>query len=446
MRIPKHFYSVGIVLMVLMAILDGSCSLRGSVRTMRIAWFGLGFDLPVPHWTTARLWLLRLGLFKLFGAQRRANDWIWILDHTVQVGKEKCLVILGIRQSQLPQRPLRHSDVETLAILPVTFSNGEVVAEQICELAKQVGAPREIVADFGSDVRRGIGLFCEDHPFTAYIRDIKHETASLLKASLESFDSWRTFLSRSAICSSQLQQTELAALRPPKQRSKARYMNLDPLVGWGTSILNILDGRTKSNRGVREELDVGKKRLEETLGWVREYRRELQIWRDLHRAAKSAEDLVRNDGYTIDSGSQLRQLFRGTAASPEVRRLQSRLIDFVHEQAAKAKPGERLLGSTEILESVFGRFKEFERDQRSNGLTGSLLAIAAMTGPVDAETVFDAMNTISTADVYDWSHDALGNTVQSKRRRYLGFLQPKAKELGQDIGTKMGPQKAPKTA
>ena len=58
-----------------------------------------------------------------------ANDWIWIVDHSVQWGKEKCLAILGIRQSQLPaaETILCHEDVEPLALFPVTKSNGDVV-------------------------------------------------------------------------------------------------------------------------------------------------------------------------------------------------------------------------------------------------------------------------------------------------------------------------------
>ena len=106
----------------------------------------------------------------------------------------------------------------------------------------------------------------------------------------------------------------------------------------------------------------------------------------------------------------------------------------------KAQPGERLLGSTEVLESIFGKFKEFEGDQRSNGLTGSLLAIAAMTGPLDANMLFHALSTISTADVKDWSRHTLGPTVQSKRRRYLGALQPKASCPDQQRRTKMEPK------
>ena len=72
-----------------------------------------GFGFPVPHYTTVRFWLLRVGLHKLNRPKEQASDWVWIIDHSNQIGKEKCLVILGVRVSQLPQPgkdyPLRSS-------------------------------------------------------------------------------------------------------------------------------------------------------------------------------------------------------------------------------------------------------------------------------------------------------------------------------------------------
>jgi hypothetical protein len=55
-----------------------------------------------PSWYTGRFWLMRLGYYKLHRPKTQAEDWIWIVDHSVQIGVEKCLVILGIRLKDLP--------------------------------------------------------------------------------------------------------------------------------------------------------------------------------------------------------------------------------------------------------------------------------------------------------------------------------------------------------
>ena len=53
----------------------------------------------VPCANSGRLWLMRLGLYELLRKKETAKDWVWIMDHTVQLGPHKCLVIVGVRLS-----------------------------------------------------------------------------------------------------------------------------------------------------------------------------------------------------------------------------------------------------------------------------------------------------------------------------------------------------------
>lgn len=58
----------------------------------------LGWD--VPHWTTVRDWLLRAGLGRWRARRRQAEDWVFLADHSVPIGIEKCLVVTGVRQAE----------------------------------------------------------------------------------------------------------------------------------------------------------------------------------------------------------------------------------------------------------------------------------------------------------------------------------------------------------
>lgn len=93
----------------------------------------LQLPLDVPTWHTGRLWMLRLGYYKLTRPKEQADDWVWIVDHTVQIGAKKCFIILGLRLSDLPPigQCLSHQDVELIALLPVEKSNKEVVYRQL---------------------------------------------------------------------------------------------------------------------------------------------------------------------------------------------------------------------------------------------------------------------------------------------------------------------------
>ena len=106
-------------------VLSAAASLRGASRAVERMTSSLQLPLDVPTWYTGRLWLLRLGYYKLTRPKEQADDWIWIVDHTVQIGAEKCFVILGLRSRDLPPvgQCLRNRDVELIALLPVEKSN-----------------------------------------------------------------------------------------------------------------------------------------------------------------------------------------------------------------------------------------------------------------------------------------------------------------------------------
>lgn len=62
--------------------------------------FGLNWE--IPHQTTCLAWLLRIGLFQLQRPKNMADGSVWIVDRTVQIGQEKCIVILGLRLLDIP--------------------------------------------------------------------------------------------------------------------------------------------------------------------------------------------------------------------------------------------------------------------------------------------------------------------------------------------------------
>ncbi len=170
-------------------------SLRGASNVFSEVCNFLKLDLPSPVWQTGRLWLLRLGYYKLQRPKEKADDWVWLADHTVQLGKEKCLVLLGARLSALPRdgSGLKYEDVEPTDLFPVTRSNGEIVHQQLTETATKTGVPRQIITDHGSDIKSGVERFCNEHENICYTYDITHKIATILKRELKDDESWNEF-------------------------------------------------------------------------------------------------------------------------------------------------------------------------------------------------------------------------------------------------------------
>jgi hypothetical protein len=77
------------------------------------------------------------------------------------------------------------------------------------------------------------------------------------------------------------------------------------------------------------------------------------------------------------------------------------------------------LGSSEILESLFGKFKYIEGDQASSGLSSLVLSIPALVGKLDEFVVRKALETVSCADINEWIEQNMGQTFLSQRRKAL---------------------------
>jgi hypothetical protein len=352
-------------------------------------------------------------------AKAKGEDWVWIVDHVVQTGQEKCLLIVGIRLSALPAvgEYLTHAEVEPIGIYPVTHSNGEIVYQQLEEARKQTGVPREILSDQGSDLHKGIKEFCQVHPETSCIYDIKHKVAAVLKRELGATSTWQEFARLAGQMTQRVQQTALAALAPPRQRRKARYMNVGALVGWGGRMVQYLD----EDGSQQQEWD--RQQVEEAVGWVRQYRPEIEQWRQWVEVGTITEQFVKTYGLAAGGVQQLQHRLADAGTLPRTRQLCAEFLQFVREEEAKANAGERLVGSSEVIESIFGKWKRLEGDQARSGLTGLVLALGALVAPTTTEVIKQALTTVPTKTVLTWWREKLGKTVQATRRALFTSLR-----------------------
>jgi hypothetical protein len=92
------------------------------------------------------------------------------------------LIVLGIRAEKFAglEGPLQHGDVDVLALIPTEISNGTVGNDQLKAISGRVGVPLAILNDCGSDLKKGVELFQQDHPKTISLYDIVHLACRLI--------------------------------------------------------------------------------------------------------------------------------------------------------------------------------------------------------------------------------------------------------------------------
>jgi hypothetical protein len=390
-------------------VLHAGSSLRGAVAAMALLVQEQFASFAVPSFSAIRSWLLRVGLYALTRPlERRTRGWVWLVDHTIQIGTLKILVILGCPLDQVPfgQRALRLADLQMVALVPMEQSTGADVDKELDRAVERTGVPAQIVADQGSDLKKGITDFCNWEIRTAYVPDVAHYGASLLERSWSDQPRWREFYSQLQSTSSKLRQTKAAYLLAPRPRSKARFMNVGVQLHFARRVLKLL------TRPVPHE------KARTYYGWLLDYQADLAVWQREHGLVQTTIELLRVHGLHAESLAELDKSWGPISGPGSTRGIAESLRAYVTRHKPKDEAG-RFVASSEVLESAFGKLKRLERDQSSDGLTGLVLALGAMMGTTSGEDLRQALEATPQKKVKNWVKSKLGETTQWLRRQFF---------------------------
>ncbi len=413
---PGHQFGVGVISLFVDLVLQAATSQRAAALVLEIVARHIPGLERLPCANSGRLWLMRLGLHELTREKAKADDWVWMMDHTVQLGPWKCLVIVGVRLSAWnPQRaPLKHEDLTLFNLTPMEHSTGEAVAEQLQATIQQTEiVPVAVLSDEGAELKTGMELLQQRRPEAgnvAHLHDIKHKVATFLKKELHDDETWQSFVTKTNRTKLQVTLTSLAFLVPPSLKNKARYMNLDTLVKWGNRALAFLD-----NPRDFPGQPIDRDKLEQKLGWLREYREPLSGWAELLEVGKAAVAYVRAEGYHRSAVEGLEETLTPLARAPASLRLKTGLLTFVAGQSQHLPEGQHLPGSTEVLESLLGKYKRIQGAHSKGGMTGARFNIGATLLEKTPEVLKEALATVRVDHVTQWIRDKLGMTIPAQQ-------------------------------
>jgi hypothetical protein len=400
-------FSLTIVRLAMDLVLQTGSSLRGVAASLRLIAERLGWDLITPSYGAVRSWLLRLGCHALL-CPLPAGAWVWLIDHTVQIGSAKLLVIAGCPLADVPRdRALRQSDLHLVHLALMEHSTQETVAVELEQAAQRTGNLRQIAADQGSDLEGGIRLFQQQHAGVAHVHDLAHQAANVLKNRWSKDPRWSEFVSKLSQAAAKLRQTRAAHLLPPTVRAKARFMNVRPTLRFARRVLHLLDGIPPGGR------------VEEPYGWLRDYRAAVANWTSEQAAAESAVAHVRTHGVNRDTAAALDTLWSGMELTPGARDVANRLRASVVREGQQAQPGETLVASTEVLESTFGKLKRLEGSFSGDGFTSLTLVLGAILGQRSEEQVRQALDAVPQKNADSFAQRLLGDTLHKLRRLFV---------------------------
>jgi len=365
----------------------------------------LMFDLKrTPSINSGKSWMLKLGYYNLTKKQIIANDWIYIIDHSIQLGKEKLLLILGIRAKDLPKdRALKYEDTEIIDLQPVKTSTGEIVYEQLKDTFKRTGVPRAIVSDKGSDINAGVKKIQNENLNMVHIYDLKHKIALIIKNILEADDEWSKFKIFANFVTKKLQNTVIAGYKPPKQKEKARYMNIENLVYWGDKIS--IQYEILQQKETKTEKEI---KLESIIEDIAKFKESIESWVEMVMVFELIEKFMNIHNLQSNSYEKFHELHGDKLLkikTAKARGFATQILSFIKEQQSVCNENERLLHSSQLIESLFGKFKSLEKEQSKSSFTSLILSIGAVVSKTTSDVLKRALETVNVNMINEWSKE-----------------------------------------
>lgn len=436
------------------------------------------FDIKDVSYCCIRQWVLRLGYGILQQPPQKRNDWIYIVDFSIQLGKERCLLILGITMESLKAHgyQLKHQHVTVLDIYVQEHFDGFSVYQQLNAVKHKTGIPYQIISDKGNDVKKGIDLFLDENPRVFDTYDITHMIGLYMKYYLGADNRWIELQECLMKLNHRVKQTDMSFLRPLKPRNKARWLNIDKIIQWLENIFQyeengefhlISEGKIISNQeeilttykegcrnknkqkafgkflknsvfsdeteakmaleryGVVPEegiklIEAGKNRFDEKFSPLKPYKQYFEELKELKHMAETTKSIIKNEGLSRESLRKL-EIEYETLTWSWIKNMFHPIIQHLHSDLSKSgSPPIPLLYCSDVIESVFGKFK-MKAGEGVGGIHETVLNITLFCNDLTDDLIRSILTTTKMSDVEEWFKNMLGTSNLAKRRTAFNF-------------------------
>jgi len=418
---------------------------------------------------------LGYGLLNL-GVEKR-TDWIYIIDFSIHLGKERCLLILGITMESVLKYgyELKHHQVRVLDIFVQEHFDGQAVYNRLAIVKEKTGAPCQIISDNGNDVRKGVELFCQVNTCVIYTYDITHMIGICIKHVLEKDEKWLNLQSDLLSLTQQTKQSDVSFLRPIALSKKARWLNIKNEINWLDDIYNyeargdfhLISTGLKINNAQEifeknkekcinkyeqkrfekdlkdtvfeneeeikrllekykiieseniKTIDAGKVRFEEKFEVLKKHKQYFLELKELNEMAENIKSIVKSKGLSMDT-LQTIELEYDKINYNWVKQIffdiNNRLIVEHSKCGIYSKP---ILCCSDIIESIFGKFK-MKTNQVVGGIYETVLSIALFCNNLTEELITEILTNVKMSDVENWFEQMSGVSNLAKRRIAFG--------------------------
>jgi hypothetical protein len=370
------------------------------------------WHLPsIPCSNSIKNWVEKSGysIYKEPDLKDTKEDYATIVDESMMIGSEKMLLTLGVKSDKTGGSALTVNDVNVLDISVKKSWNSHSIKEVFTITEDMLGKPPAyVVSDNASTISKAV----RDKGYK-HLRDVGHTLALFVEREYKNDASFNLFTKEIVAVKFREIMRPSAYLLPPKQRTIARFMNISSSINWANNLLKSF-----------HKLNLEEKEIFRFIIAHAPLISELKI---LLEKINLVSKILKTKGISHDSIKLCLNEMEPLLHLPQknIVAVAKACINYFIEEQDKLRDKKTVWHiSSDIIESLFGRYKSRKSPNPLNGVTKQVLILPLMT-KINAKTGNSTINFKSTlekvflSDLDTWKQDNLTDNLTLKRRKLL---------------------------
>ena len=371
----------------------------------------LGFELAIPAHTTVRDWVHKFGKNELDKDLLEDKSQVAIIDESIGIGQEQCFLALGIDAQKWSSAPksLTHADVSVCALGTSKGWNSESIKDLLWDKKEQY---RYVVSDNCRTLGKAIRLCGLIH-----VPDCTHFIGNWIKNKCQNNELFKALIGEMAKKRTQWCYTNYSGMLPPRMRAKSKFLNIYEIAHWLEKVLVHMD---KMDTPHKEALDF----VSTNQCFAYTIVHLATITRRIFKLLKTQgiNELTTTEIYEIFATYQEEK----QQTIPILKEMEAAIIEYVQKIRNSLPMEKNILCCSDIIESVFGRYKYRNEKNSYKGITQDILVCAIFGKKITPENVKDAINKVTCMSLTKWVKENLvPHYTQNKRNFWMALVENK---------------------
>lgn len=407
-RIKRHHYDSLIILLCVQFRVHANCTYRGIKKILLVLQSCSVMNLSrVPCANTIENWVSKMGYYQL---ENQALSWqgkevCIIVDERITKGNDRVLLIICTALEKENQSALSRKDVQVCYLGSRTNWNGATIKEEIEKIILTTGMKVKLfLSDEDNKLKKAARLLGCPH-----LPDISHAIGTCLRNVFEKDTDYRKFREQivgykcKGVCSA------ISYLHPPRQRTKARFMNQKPVIQWALTILK------KYSHLNKEEQDFYKD--------LAKHSSFLKVFNSCVEIGQQLALLLKTKGLCESTLLEAEQIIANIKTEED--RMEAFIVRvkkylLIYKKYLQDHKGV-FNSCSDIIESIFGQHKRMEATNTMVGITqlDLELCLYCLQNKDINKTIKPSLESVFMTDIYNWKKEHSHDNQLVKRRNFF---------------------------